>query len=68
MVRKYKKKGVYGSYKQEVVDAAVTAVKTKLMSMRSASKEFGIPTTTLHNWVNGKVRKMQLLGLKMVGF
>ena len=60
MVRNYKKKGVYGNYKPEVVDAAVSAVKTKLMSVRDAAKEFGIPPTTLHNWVHSKVRHFNL--------
>ena len=57
MVRNYKKKGAYGTYKPEIVEAAISAVKSKLMTVRSASKEFGIPLTTLHNWVKGKVRK-----------
>lgn len=56
MVRTYKKKGSYRAYKPEVVDAAVSAVRNKLMTVRMASREFGIPTTTLHNWVKGKVR------------
>lgn len=55
MVRNYKKKGTYGNYKPEVIDAAVSAVKNKLMTVRGAAKEFGVPTTTLHNWVKGNV-------------
>ena len=43
MVRHYKKKGVYKDIKPEERDAAVDAVKSKLMSLRTASKEFGIP-------------------------
>ena len=56
MVRNYKKKGLYASYTSEVIDVAVTAVKSKLMSVRQASKEFGVPPTALHNWVHSKVR------------
>ena len=56
MVRNYKKKGAYASYNPEVIDAAVTAVKKNLMTLRGAAKEFGIPPTTLHNWVHAKVR------------
>ena len=56
MARTYKKKGTYGQYKQEVIDAAVSAVKNKIMSVREASKEFGIPPTTIHNWVQNKVK------------
>ena len=60
MVRNYKKKGVCGNFKPEVVDAAVSAVKTKLMSVRDAAKEFGIPPTTLPNWVHSKVKHFHL--------
>ena len=56
MVRNYKKKGSYKSYSPETIDAAVSAVQTNLMALRGASKEFGIPPTTLHNWVQTKVR------------
>ena len=42
MVRNYKKKNVYKTVKPEVRDAAITAVETKLMSIRSAAKQFGI--------------------------
>ena len=55
MVRTYKKKGKYGQYSPDVIDAAASAVKSKLMSVRQASKEFGIPPTTIHNWVQNKV-------------
>ena len=54
MERHYKEKGIYGNYKPEVTDAAVTAVKTELMSMWVASKEFGILPTTVYNWVQAK--------------
>ena len=55
MVRNYKKKGIYKTVKPEVRDAAITAVKNKLMSIRTAAKEFGIARATLSDWVNGKV-------------
>lgn len=55
MVRTYKKKGKYGQYSPDVIDAAVSAVKSKLMSIREASEQFGIPPTTIHNWVQNKV-------------
>ena len=56
MVRNYKKTGIYGNCKHEFIDAVVTDIKTKLMSVRGAPKEFGIPPTTMHNWVQAKVR------------
>lgn len=56
MARNYKKKGLYKNYKPEVIDAAVAAVKNNVMSLRGAAKEFGIPPTTLSNWVHSKVR------------
>lgn len=59
MVRHYKKKGVYKDIKPEVREAAVDAVKSKLMSLRNASQEFGIPRSTLFNWVHGKVRTLK---------
>ena len=59
MVRTYKKKGKYGQYSPDVIDAAVSAVKNKLMSVREASKEFGIPPTTIHNWVHNKVTNIR---------
>ena len=55
MVRTYKKKGKYGQYNPDVIDTAVTAVRNKLMFVREASKQFGIPPTTIHNWVQNKV-------------
>ena len=58
MVRNYKKKNVYKTVKPEVRDAAITAVKAKLMSIRSAAEQFGIPRATLSDWVNGKVRHL----------
>lgn len=60
MARNYKKKGSYKSHKPEVIEAALSAVRSKLMTVRQAGKEFGIPPTTLHNWVKGKVRKISL--------
>ena len=59
MVRHYKKKVVYKDIKPEVREAAVDAVKSKLMSLRTASQEFGIPRSTLFNWVHGKVRTLK---------
>ena len=50
MVRTYKKNGKYGQYNPDVTDAVVTAVRNKLMSVREASKQFGIPPTTIHTW------------------
>ena len=58
MVRNYKKKGSYKNYSPESIDAAVSAVQTNLMTLRGASKEFGISPTTLHNWVQTKVRSI----------
>lgn len=55
MVRNYKKKGLYRQHKPEVVDAVVAAVNNNLMSVRKAAKEFGVPPTTIHNWVRKKV-------------
>ena len=74
MVRNYKKKGIIGNFKPKVIDAAVTAVRNKLISVRTASKEFGIPPTTLHNWVQARVKhqkqkcQYQILRFKMVRY
>ncbi len=72
MVRNYKKKGTYATYKPEIVDDAVSAVCSNLMSVRGASKEFGIPPTTLHNWVKAKVKipnfSAEVWGLKWLDF
>ena len=59
MVRTYKKRGIYGQYSPDSIDAAVSAVKSKLMSVREASEEFGIPPTTIHNWVHNKVTNIR---------
>ena len=38
----------------EVINAALASIREKRLSIRKASKEFGIPLATLHNKLTGK--------------
>ena len=66
MVRKYQRK--VGSrahrteYSEQQLLAAVTAVKTKNISIYKASKEFNIPYATLHHKCTVKPEKLRKYG------
>jgi len=53
MVRKYKRKKDK-KYSAETLDAAVSAVVNKLMTLAEASEVFGVPKSTINDKVSGK--------------
>src|SRR6218665_1226218 len=47
MVRNYKRKGARAKYSADNLQRCLGAVKTKEMSLRAASKQFGVPRATI---------------------
>ena len=54
----------YRGYSSTAIEKAYDAVKSGDMSIRRAAEEYGIPRTTLHNKVSGKVDKVVKSGPK----
>ena len=60
MARTYKKKGSRCQWSNDDLHNAVADVKSKVFSIRAASRAYNIPRSTLQEYVNDAVRKHKL--------
>lgn len=57
MVRNYKVKGKRCQYSQENVEKAVADIRNKTLTIRAASRAYGIPRTTLQDAITERASR-----------
>ena len=62
----HKSRGIRGQYDQAKLQLAVYAVKTNRKSVRQASKDYGIPKSTISCRLTGRVQHGEKPGVKSV--
>ena len=67
MPRVYQKKGLRCQWKPDDLNKATAEIKDGIFTVRAASRAYGIPRTTLQQYVNAKTRKRQLSSEHVIG-